>query len=122
MTRICEKCNFENQDDYDFCAKCGNPLVEGLSPKNVYVFRAEQPQINKQLLALTYLVTIFLSWGGAVFGLLTKNSSLASFSFFGFFVPFYLVQSRDPRIKIHGAIQFIISLFGILASLYILLI
>ena len=50
MTRICSKCEYENQDDYDFCAKCGNPLIEGVKPKNFIVYKA-QPRINKKEIA-----------------------------------------------------------------------
>ena len=41
MTRLCKNCGFENQDDYDFCAKCGTPLVEGLKPRQFKVYRAQ---------------------------------------------------------------------------------
>ena len=54
MTRLCENCGFVNQDDYDFCAKCGNPLVEGLKPKNFIVFKPEQYKINKKDILLSY--------------------------------------------------------------------
>ena len=62
MTRICENCKFENQDDYDFCAKCGTPLVEGVQPKNFIVFRNELPPVNNKAIIASYIVTIFLSW------------------------------------------------------------
>ena len=39
MVRICKNCGFENQDSYDFCAKCGTPLVEGLQPNTFFVYR-----------------------------------------------------------------------------------
>ena len=107
MTRICKKCEFENQDDYDFCAKCGTPLVEGLKPKQVYVYTGQQPQINKKAVIVSYIVTIFLSWSGVVFGILTKNTSLSAFAFFGFFMPFYLLQAPVKELKKHGIIQFI---------------
>ena len=51
MTRICKNCSFENQDDYDYCAKCGTPLVEGVQPRQFYVYRQEMPQINKKAIS-----------------------------------------------------------------------
>lgn len=121
MTRICKKCNFENQDDYDFCAKCGTPLVEGLKPPQVYVYRNELPQVNMKAIIIAYIVTIFLSWSGFFFGLISKNTMFAAFTFFGFFMPFYLVQSKHPTLKKHGLIMMAISFVGVALSFYVLL-
>lgn len=120
MTRICKNCEYVNQDEYDYCAKCGTPLVEGLEPKQVYVFRNEKPQLNKNAVILSYIVTIFLSWSGFVVGLLTKNTSVGMFTFFGFFMPFYLVQAPVRELRKHGYIQLAISIAGVIASFYVL--
>ena len=120
MTRKCDNCGFENQDDYDFCAKCGTPLVEGLQPAQVRVYKAQMPEINKRNLLLSYIVTIFLSWGGVLFWLISKNSTVAVFTFFGFFMPFYLIQSKHPQIRKHGIIMSVISLFGVGLSFYLM--
>lgn len=121
MTRICNNCGFENQDEYDFCAKCGTPLVEGLQSKQVYVYTSQQPQLNKKVILVSYLVTIFLSWSGVICSLLFKNRTVATFAFFGFFMPFYLLQAPVKELKMHGIIQFIISAFGVGLSFYLLL-
>lgn len=121
MTRLCEKCGFVNQDDYDFCAKCGTPLVEGMQPKNFIVFKPEDVKINKKAIILSYIITIFLSWSGFIIGLLLNNTHAGTFAFFGFFMPFYLVQSRHPTIRKHGIIQLIISLIGITLSFYVMI-
>lgn len=120
MTRICNNCGFENQDEYDYCAKCGTPLVEGLRPKQVHVYNSQMPQINKKSLIIAYIVTIFLSWSGFVVGILAKNRLMATCTFFGFFMPFYLVQSKHPTIKKHGIILMLISLVGVALSFYVL--
>ena len=52
MTRICSNCEFENQDDYDFCAKCGAPLVEGLQPNNIRVIRVDA-RVNKKAIIIS---------------------------------------------------------------------
>lgn len=122
MTRLCKNCGFENQDTYDFCAKCGTPLVEGLQPKQVYVYKSPQlPELNKKAVILSYIVTIFLSWSGFVVGLISKNTAFAAVTFFGFFMPFYLVQSRHPKLRRHGLIQMAISLVGVALSFYVML-
>lgn len=120
MTRICSKCEYENQDDYDFCAKCGNPLIEGVQPKNFIVYKA-QPRINKKTIAISYIITIFLSWSGFIVSLFSKHSSVGIFTFFGFFLPFYLIQSPVRELKKHGYIQLIISLIGVGLSFYVML-
>lgn len=120
MTRTCKNCGFVNQDDYDFCAKCGTPLVEGLQPKNVYVYRADQLQVNKKALAAAYIITIFLSWSGFVVSLISKQTHLAVFTFFGFFMPFYLLQAKHPALKKHGLIMMMISLVGVSLSFYVM--
>ena len=119
MTRICLKCNFENQDDYDFCAKCGNPLIEGVQPNNLFVYRA-QPGINPSIIVLSYIVTILLSWSGFFMNIISKHSRLGFFAFFGFFFPFFLVQSSHRGIRRHGYIQLFISTVGFILSLYVL--
>jgi len=121
MTRICNKCNFENQDDYDYCAKCGNPLVEGLRPKQVYIYHPQEAQINRKALIIAYIVTIFLSWSGFIIGILAKNTRMAMFTFFGFFLPFYLVQAPVRELRKHGYIMLVISLVGVALSFYVML-
>ena len=120
MTRICSNCNFENRDDYNFCAKCGTPLVEGVQPNNFLVFKA-QPRINKKAIMVSYIVTIFLSWIGVAVALFSKHSSVGIFTFFGFFLPFYLLQSPIRELKKHGYIQLMISVIGVSLSLYLML-
>ena len=121
MTRICKNCEFVNQDDYDFCAKCGTPLVEGLQPKNVIVFKNQAPPVNKKVIIVSYLLTIFLSWSGFIIGTFFKSTRFSIFTFFGFFLPFYLVQSRNPTVKKHGLIMIVISVVGVALSFYTLL-
>lgn len=122
MVRKCENCGFENQDDYDFCAKCGNPLVEGLKRSQVYVYRSnELPELNYNAVIISYIITIFLSWGGVFATLFLKNTSFGTFAFFGFFMPFYLVQSKHPKLRRHGIIQLVISLVGVALSFYLML-
>ncbi|WP_458455608.1 zinc-ribbon domain-containing protein [Methanobrevibacter sp.] len=122
MTRICKNCNFENQDDYDYCAKCGTPLMGQAKPKKVYVYNSQQlPQINKKALIAAYITTIFLSWSGFVAGIISKNTIFATFTFFGFFMPFYLVQSKHPTLRKHGLIMMVISLVGVALSFYVML-
>ncbi len=120
MTRICSNCEYENQDEYDYCAKCGTPLVEGLKPKQVLVYRPQEVQINKKVLILSYIVTIILSWSGFVVGLLSKTTSFAVFTFFGFFIPFYLIQAPVKELRKHGFIQLAISLAGVVLSFYVM--
>lgn len=120
MTRTCKNCEFINQDDYDFCAKCGAPLVEGVQPKQVYVYKSQQPQVNKKAIIAAYIITIFLSWSGFVVGIIAKGTNLAVFTFFGFFMPFYLVQSRHPTLRKHGLIMMMISLVGVALSFYVM--
>ena len=121
MSRICNNCSFENKDEYDFCAKCGTPLVEGLEPNRIYVYRKEEKHhINKKAMALAYIFTILLSFSGFIFGLLFKNATFGTFTFFGFFMPFYFIQAPIKEIKRHGIILMIISLIGVGLSLYVM--
>lgn len=121
MTRICENCSFENQDEYDYCAKCGTPLVEGAQPRQFYVYRQQEQPVNKKALIAAYIATIFLSWSGFVVGLISKNTMFATFTFFGFFMPFFLVQSRHPTLRRHGLIMMAISFVGVACSFYVML-
>ena len=121
MTRICKNCSFENQDEYDFCAKCGTPLVEGLENNDtVFIYENQRPQLNKKAIAIAYILTILLSWSGFVLGLLFKNTSAGVFTFFGFFMPFYLIQAPIDEIRKHGFIMLLISILGVFSSLYVM--
>lgn len=112
MSRVCKNCGFENKDEYDFCAKCGNPLVEGLSPSTFFVYRDAEPIISKKFIIASYIITFIFSFGGFIIDSLINKQSLVFFSFFGFFMPFLLLQARDTRIKVHGVIQLVMSLIG----------
>ena len=96
MTRICPNCGYSNQDDYKHCCKCGTSLLK----------------IRKSSLALVYAVTIFLSWGGL---LIPKGLFII---FCGMFFPFFLLQSRHSELKKHGYILFLISIIGIILTVY----
>ena len=112
MVIICKNCGFENQDTYDFCAKCGTPLVEGLQPNTFFVYRNVEHGISRKFIIISYIITIFFSFGGFLMDLVARNTSMGFFSFFGFFMPFFLIQAQDNNIKKHGFIQLFISLVG----------
>ena len=112
MVRICKNCGFENQDSYDFCAKCGTPLVEGLQPNTFFVYRNVEQGISRKFIIISYIITIFFSFGGFLMDLVARNTSMGFFSFFGFFMPFFLIQAQDNNIKKLGFIQLFISLVG----------
>ena len=112
MVRISKNCGFENQDSYDFCAKCGTPLVEGLQPNTFFVYRNVEQGISRKFIIISYIITIFFSFGGFLLDLVARNTSMGFFSFFGFFMPFFLIQAQDNNIKKHGFIQLFISLVG----------
>ena len=112
MVRICKNCGFENQDSYDFSAKCGTPLVEGLQPNTFFVYRNVEHGISRKFIIISYIITIFFSFGGFLMDLVARNTSMGFFSFFGFFMPFFLIQAQDNNIKKHGFIQLFISLVG----------
>ena len=121
MTRICQNCEYVNQDDYDYCAKCGTPLVEGLRPKQVYVYKGAQPQLNKTAIIIAYILTIILSWGGFFWWLATRNTAINAFTFFGLFMPFYLIQAPVRELRKHGIILLFISLAGVALSFYVIM-
>ena len=112
MVRICKNCGFENQDSYDFCAKCGTPLVEGLQPNTFFVYRNVEQGISRKFIIISYIITIFFTFGGFLMDLVAINTSMGYFSLFGFFMPFFLIQAQDNNIKKHGFIQLFISLVG----------
>ncbi len=120
MTRICKNCGYENKDEYDYCAKCGTPLVEGLKPKQIYVLNNQPVQINKKAVLIAYIITIFLSWGGLILNLVFKSTSMMIFAFFGFFMPFYLLQAPVKELRRHGYILLAISAVGVILSFYVM--
>ena len=75
----------------------------------------------KKAIFITYIITIALSWCGFIIGVLFKNSSVISFTFFGLFMPIFLLQDPDWNIKKHGLIQLLISVVGVVLSIYVFL-
>ena len=113
MVKICPNCGFKNQDSYNFCANCG---------KDLFLKNHNEISIDsKNLIIISYILTIAFSWGGLILNLLLNFSNFGFFSFFGVFLLFYLIQSNDPNIKKHGYIQIAISLIGIILSINYLL-
>jgi len=106
MVKICHYCGFENQDSFNFCSNCGRTLVFN---------EKENSSIDyKKIIIISYVITIIFSWGGLIFNVLFN--SYGFFGFIGLFLPFYLIQSKNPIIKKHGYIQIAISLIGIFLS------
>ena len=106
MSKICSYCKCENQDSFNFCSNCGRPLLLNKEKNLAIDF--------KKLIMVSYIITIVFSWGGLIF-----NTVFANFGFIGFlglFLPFYLIQSKNPIAKKHGYIQIAISLIGIFLS------
>lgn len=106
MVKVCPYCGCENQDNFNFCSNCGRPLLFN-KKTNVAID-------SKKLIIASYIITIVFSWGGLIF-----NAIFNSFGFIGFvglFLPFYLIQSKNPTVKKHGYIQIALSLIGIFLS------
>jgi len=106
MVKICPHCGFENQDNSNFCSSCGKPLIFNEKMNLAIDY--------KKLIIVSYIITIVFSWGGLIFNVLFN--SFGFIGFIGLFLPFYLIQSKDPIAKKHGYIQIAISLIGILLS------
>ena len=106
MVKICTYCSMENQDNFNFCSNCGRPLVYNKEKRAAIDF--------KKLIIASYIITVVFSWGGLIFN--TIFNSFGFFGFIGLFLPFYLIQSKNPIAKRHGYIQIAISLTGIFIS------
>lgn len=120
MSIICHKCGYPNNDDYNFCAKCGAQLVENPQIPLPMGMPIVTHSVKRKLIIISYLITIFLSWSGVIIDILGLKSSVGVIGFFGIFMPFYLIQSTDPKIRKHGYIMLILSLIGLTLSFYLL--
>ncbi len=120
MTIVCHKCGYQNGDDYNFCAKCGAQLVENPQISSQIGIPIVTESIKRRLIIISYIITIFLSWSGVIINFLGLKSSVGVIGFFGIFMPFYLIQAKDPKIKKHGYIMLILSLVGLTLSFYLL--
>lgn len=121
MTRLCNNCGFVNQDDYDFCAKCGTPLAENAQPRNYVVYKSQEAPVNNKAIIAAYLITILLSWSGFIFKVVFKDTRLSAVTFFGFFMPFYMIQSKNSTVKKHAIVMLLISLIGVGLSFYVMI-
>ena len=107
MGEICPYCGFENLENSKFCSSCGKSLVlNGVSSSAIDY---------KKLIIVSYILVILFSWGSILFNFLFN--SFGFIGFIGLFLPFYLIQSKDPIVKKHGYILIAISLIGISLSL-----
>ena len=106
MVKICPHCACENQDNFNFCSNCGKSLLFN-EKENVAID-------YKKLIMISYGITILFSWGGLIFNAIFNNFGFIGF--LGLFLPFYLIQSKNPIAKKHGIVQIAISLIGIFLS------
>ncbi len=119
MVKICNKCGYENKDEYDFCPKCGNRLTDDINNLQFESLRLTK-ESKRRLIIISYIITIVLSWGGVLIYFLRTQYSVGYLGFFGIFMPFYLIQAPDKEIKKHGYIMLLISLIGIVLTFYLL--
>ncbi|MDO5849337.1 MAG: zinc ribbon domain-containing protein [Methanobrevibacter sp.] len=118
MVRICKNCGYNNEDSYNYCAKCGTQLTDNVIGTEMPIQFSEESKTR--LIIISYIITIILSWGGVVVYLLRAKYAVGYLGFFGAFMPFYLIQAPDKRIRKHGYIMLLISLVGIALSFYLL--
>ena len=118
MTRTCPKCGYENNDEFNFCAKCGTPLVDNPQIPPQMGVQPLSKEMKRKLIIVSYIITIFLSWSGVVIAILGLKNSFGIVGFFGIFMPFYLVQAPDPEVRKHGYIMLALSIVGMLLSFY----
>ncbi|WP_409200833.1 zinc ribbon domain-containing protein [Methanobrevibacter sp. DSM 116169] len=112
MVKICSRCGFKYKNSYNFCPNCGNESFIK-DPDNIAIK-------NKHLIIGSYILTILFSWGGLLLNFILNFKNTSFFSFFGIFIPFYLIQSNNSLLKKHGYIQIVISLIGIILSILLI--
>lgn len=119
MVRICNNCGYENKNEYNFCAKCGTQLTDDIDYTQIGL-PILSPKVKKHLIIISYIITIIFSWSGVVIYLLNRNFAIGYIGFFGIFMPFYLIQAPDKKIRKHGYIMLLISIIGIGLTFYLL--
>lgn len=103
MVKKCPFCGELNQNSFNYCSNCGNPLF---NKDNIFASSKE----NKNLIFIGYLFTFIFCWGGVFLSL------FSSIGVFGLFLPFYLTSSDDSTMRKHGYIQMVLSVLGLVLT------
>ncbi|MDO5850401.1 MAG: zinc ribbon domain-containing protein, partial [Methanobacteriaceae archaeon] len=76
---------------------------------------------KKKLIIIGYIIAILFGWGNFIISLLFRSFGFYGFfGFFGLFFPGFMLNSKDQYLRKHGIIQLLITLFGILFTVFFL--
>lgn len=119
----CNYCGTVNEDWARYCNYCGKPLIKTHEEKE-YTPELEiekpEPDENK-IIKIGYVISIIFGWGWVPLIILNAYNNIGFFGFFGLFLPFYMINSNNSKIRKHGLIQLMICLSGFLMAILVTL-
>ncbi|OWT32860.1 hypothetical protein BGI41_05410 [Methanobrevibacter sp. 87.7] len=123
----CKYCETVNEDWARYCNYCGKPLNEE-DPNQRYTQEFNSPEYTNpmnynedKIILIGYIISIIFGWGWVPLLLINSLSSVGFIGFFGLFLPFYMINSSNPKIKKHGIIQLLICLSGFLIAILLMI-
>ncbi len=117
----CSKCGALNEDNAIYCNQCGYFMRNNNNFNSYKTYIDESHVPGETSIKIGYILSIIFGWFGVPLLLLSKSNGGISFmGFVGLFLPFYLIQSSDNKIKKHGIIQMGICLSGFIVQLLLL--
>lgn len=125
----CKYCGTVNEDWARYCNYCGKSLLENNFDKETYTqeFNNTQTYTNPinynedKIIIIGYILSIVFGWGWIPLLFLNALSGIGFIGFFGLFLPFYMINSSNSKIRRHGIIQLLICLSGFVIAILIML-
>ncbi|WP_295723520.1 zinc ribbon domain-containing protein [uncultured Methanobrevibacter sp.] len=125
----CTNCGMVNEDYANYCNYCGmkfhsetneNKSFEHDTIDNSFEYKHSQyaEGDENKLIILGYITSIILSWGWVPLVLLKSIMNVGFVSLVGLFLPFYMINSENSKVRKHGYFQFIICILGCILGIY----
>ncbi|WP_461463870.1 zinc-ribbon domain-containing protein [Methanobrevibacter sp.] len=125
----CTNCGMVNEDYANYCNYCGKQFNTKTEQNKSYnennidnSFEINHRQYSEndenKLIMLGYITSFILSWGWLPLVLLKSFMNVGFIGLVGFFLPFYMINSANSKVRRHGYFQFIICIVGCILGIY----
>lgn len=125
----CTNCGMVNEDYANYCNYCGRKFHSETQENKSYnennidnSFEINHSQYSEndenKLIILGYITSFILSWGWLPLVLLKSFMNVGFIGLVGFFLPFYMINSANSKVRRHGYFQFIICIIGCILGIY----
>lgn len=127
----CTNCGMVNEDYANYCNYCGKQFNTKTQENKSYnennidnSFEINHRQYSgndeNKVIIFGYISSLILSWGWLPLVLLKSFMNIGFVGLVGLFLPFYMINSANNKVRKHGYVQLIICIIGCILGIYIM--